>query len=337
MQMPLKHEDRIINNNESKSINECFNEQDTYIGLSNVDFEIPEEFPLGDGVILCKVNAYVYANNWISPFKPDARGQPAHGVVDFSLDSYRSYEIKYQLYIPKDYAIPIGLNKLDIASIIVALFRLKAVQGLLAPIASNVTFTVFDDIASNTERAYDAPEKLRGKCFHLLEFESNKLELMDNKTMAGIKDVEWVKNHWHNTVKLFLQNQNFWDAFNAHLYSFHSVTESLALVTIWGALERLFLRDRLKLKYRISLNIASFLEPPGNERKALFQTIKTLYNERSKSAHGKFYNTKIKDGKKIFYTTVKEFQDSNLVLKRCLVKMIELNQIPTPPEIKNAC
>jgi hypothetical protein len=60
----------------------------------------------------------------------------------------------------------------------------------------------------------------------------------------------------------------------------------LGLVAVWGALERLFSPSHVELSFRVSANIAAYLELPGRGRYACFKKIKGLYEIRSKAAHG---------------------------------------------------
>jgi HD superfamily phosphodiesterase len=78
----------------------------------------------------------------------------------------------------------------------------------------------------------------------------------------------------------------------------------------------------MELNYRVSLNIASYLENIGNDRQLLFKKVKKLYESRSKAAHGRAnedYN---------------DYNESYALLKRAIVKIIEENHVPTMADIE---
>ncbi len=62
---------------------------------------------------------------------------------------------------------------------------------------------------------------------------------------------------------------------------------SLALVSLWAALEALFLDTKSELRFRISAFIASYMEPLGKGRADLQRAVAKLYDQRSAAAHGK--------------------------------------------------
>jgi hypothetical protein len=99
-----------------------------------------------------------------------------------------------------------------------------------------------------------------------------------------------------------------------------SITEtrfSMALMTLWGALEQLFSPDdKQELSYRISLNIASYLKPKGEERLSLFKSVRKLYTARSKAAHG----NPTEDAE--------EFTQTYNLLRETFIKMTEESQVP---------
>lgn len=113
---------------------------------------------------------------------------------------------------------------------------------------------------------------------------------------------------------------------NLHLCLDRSISEtrySLALMTLWGALEQLFSpNDKQELSYRISLNIASYLRNKSNERALLFKTVKKLYTARSKAAHGSATED------------AKEFLETYNLLKDVFLKMTAENHVPTQTDFE---
>jgi hypothetical protein len=96
----------------------------------------------------------------------------------------------------------------------------------------------------------------------------------------------------------------------------------MALVAVWGGLERLFSTSNQELSFRVSANIASYLEPPGRERYKCFKQVKSLYDHRSKAAHG--------DAK----PNMDPYVDAFAVARRVLLRMIETQHVPNKKELE---
>lgn len=96
------------------------------------------------------------------------------------------------------------------------------------------------------------------------------------------------------------------------------------MLEIWGELERIFSPTHAELRFRVSVNIATFLEPPGPGRHALFKRVMKLYDARSKAAHGA--------GDK----ATEAFRDSWVLLRRVLVKILDDNRVPTRDDQERA-
>jgi hypothetical protein len=96
----------------------------------------------------------------------------------------------------------------------------------------------------------------------------------------------------------------------------------LALVSLWGALERLFTREKTELRFRVSANMAAYLEPPGLGRVALFRVVRGLYDRRSEAAHGSG------DGGDESVT------QTYTLLRRVLFRMIEEEHVPSREDLE---
>ena len=62
---------------------------------------------------------------------------------------------------------------------------------------------------------------------------------------------------------------------------------ALTLVSLWGALEALFSPSTSELRFRVSILIASYIHPPGQQRADMQKEVFDLYDKRSAAAHGK--------------------------------------------------
>jgi hypothetical protein len=107
------------------------------------------------------------------------------------------------------------------------------------------------------------------------------------------------------------------------LYNSHRATEELGVVSVWGALERLFSTNAAELKYRVCTNIAAFLEPPGRERYLMFKQLAKLYDDRSAAAHGSPMKS---------HTA---YIDSFTIASRAILRMIELSRVPTKDDLEH--
>jgi hypothetical protein len=96
----------------------------------------------------------------------------------------------------------------------------------------------------------------------------------------------------------------------------------MGVVTIWGALERIFSTNAAELKYRVCTNIAAFLEPPGAARYLLFKQLTKLYDDRSLAAHGQAMKNP------------QAYAGSSHFASRAILRMIELNRVPTKDDLE---
>ena len=86
--------------------------------------------------------------------------------------------------------------------------------------------------------------------------------------------------------------------------------------------ERLFSPSHVELSFRVSANIAAYLEPPGRGRYICFKKIKALYDSRSKAAHG--------SGE----ADLMPYAETYAIARRVLLKMIEDRHVPDRKELE---
>src|SRR5215211_5996085 len=65
----------------------------------------------------------------------------------------------------------------------------------------------------------------------------------------------------------------------------HLVSLRMMAASLWSGIEAL-LGIQAELRFRITLSIASILEPRGEQRSARYRRVKKLYDIRSKAVHG---------------------------------------------------
>lgn len=285
------------------------NKDEIYLGLSGAHFEV-DEFDFGNGIYLRKTYAFVFAPYLVAFKKPLKPGDPSPGPWK-TVSGGQSKYIYYELHIPIEFDLSEWFDRLNTAWWLLSLLRLKGSTFLMGPVISNYSFSAIGELDLNAN-------------FLTVEFNNDQLPIDDDiKKVITLDDLNWVKSFWQSSGMLLKNNENFSDAYRAIDRCIHENRPSLAMVTIWGALERLFADFKQELNYRVSLNIASFLEPIGDTRHILFKQVKKLYESRSKAAHGRAnedYN---------------DYKNSYSLLKRSIIKMIEENHVPTVADIEN--
>jgi hypothetical protein len=158
---------------------------------------------------------------------------------------------------------------------------------------------------------------------HLVEIKSRILAAKDKRPALTIDHFEWIKEYWKSAAKLIQNNPSFYSALKAFDNATIESKKSSAMVTIWGVIEHLFSPSTGELKYRVSSNLAAFLEKPGDRRLEIFKELSKLYNERSTAAH---------TSKEI---NASAFIDSYFYLRDAIVKIIERGKVPTQEELES--
>jgi hypothetical protein len=98
----------------------------------------------------------------------------------------------------------------------------------------------------------------------------------------------------------------------------------LALLSLWEALEGMFSPAKTERKFRVSTNIASYLEPLGTPRMELRKRVGKPYDARSQAAHG---------GSELPKDALR---DSYSLTKRVISKVIEENEVPDREKLDEA-
>jgi hypothetical protein len=281
------------------------NNHDFCAGLANCIL-VPERFELGEGITISQTYAHFMAP-FLMAFAPAAPGKP-HPAPWKSAKGGLAIDITAELFVPTTYH-PEQLDRLNTAWWIVSLLRLKTTSAVYAPVISSERFSVIPAIQQEPE---------------LWPLEINTHKLIPDRAPHRPIDIpvlEWLKAHWQG-VSVLLANEDFSLAFQAFDQSIWASSPALALVAVWGALERLFCSSSQELSFRVSANLSAYLENPGRERYKCFKHIRALYNDRSKAAHG--------EGKANMIPYLETFA----VAKRALLKMVETRHVPGKRELE---
>jgi len=279
------------------------NEQDIFAGLSDLALPI-NTFDLGNGIWISKTYVHVFGP-YLAAFKEPELGKP-HPPPWQSVGSGNSFDIRAELYVPKSTNLFEEIDRLNTVWLIAALMRIKAIPSLRVPVISNIRFS---EIANSDRESNFIPIELEKR-----ELLSSTIQL----SPIDLDNLEWVKNILPTAGKLFERIRKFAFALLCLDRSISETRYSLAILTLWGALEQLFSPDdKQEISYRTSLNIASYLKPRGRERSEFLKKVKKLYSARSKAAHGNPTEDR------------QEFYDTYALLKEAALKIIETNHVPT--------
>lgn len=279
---------------------------DLYGGLSGFVL-VPERFELGQGVVLSQTYAHFMAP-FLMAFTPATPGKhhpgpwkPAKGGL--------AIDISAELYLPMDFSLE-HLDRLNTVWWIIALLRLKASTAVFVPVVSTERFAAIPSIEQEAE-------------LWPIEIHTTRLVLEPKRhPKVDFPHLEWLKSHWLRGSEL-LKNADFNVALQAVDSCIWNSNPALALVAIWGALERLFSASHQELSFRVSANIASFLEPPGRDRYKCFNHVRTLYDFRSKAAHG---SGGVKD--------LKPLMETYALARKALLTMIETRHVPDKKQLE---
>ncbi|MDE0921523.1 hypothetical protein [Aurantimonas coralicida] len=267
-----------------------------------------EPFELGHGIMLRSTFAHLFAANMMA-FGRAIEGQP-HSAPWRAAKGGFAYDIEVELAVPIGDKLPGGLSGEDTVWLIAALLRLANYPHLVVPILSDVAF---DAAATSKQEPALQPFETEPRIFR----SGN-----DEITPLKAEDLLWVKSVWARTAELIRTCPPFNMALRAADVCSVRGRSASALITAWGALEELFAPSRAELRFRVSANIAAYLEPVGVKRLELFKTVSDLYNARSKAAH-----------------TAREVEVDALVqsfvlLRNALVRMIAEGIVPTQMDLE---
>jgi hypothetical protein len=282
--------------------------QDLYAGLSDVVL-LPERFELGQGVIISQTYAHLMAP-FIMAFAPAAPGKPHPSPWKPAGEGFH-IDITAELYLPAACHL-VSLDRLNTVWWIAALLRLKATALLYVPVISSERFSSIPAIEQEPE------------LFPLEIFTHRIPPEHQLNPRLGTSELEWLKAHWQES-SILLDNEQFSNAIQAVDLSIWGRSPTLALVAVWGALEHLFSTSNQELSFRVSANIASYLEPPGRGRYKCFRHIRGLYDHRSKAAHGD--NTARS-------ADATPYVETFAIARRVLLKMVESRHIPDKKELE---
>ena len=279
-----------------------------YAGLAGVRLHV-DSFELGHGLRLDRTYSHFMAP-FIMAFALPEVGQPHPGPWK-SVDGGMAIDIQVQLTIPDSFALSNFFDRLNTAWWITALTRLRAAPRAHMPVIAN---RAFGEIPLDSDSASILP----------VEVQPRRLAASLGTKELGADDLLWIQSVWIQGGRLMDSSKDFNAAFQALDSASAMPTKDLAMLTMWGALERLFSPSNSEIRFRVAVNIASYLEPPGAERKELARRIKKLYDARSSVAHGRELNSP------------DSWMETQSLAGRILIQMLDRGKVPTQDDLDDA-
>ncbi len=284
-------------------------EGELYAGLSGIQL-CDDSIDLGDGIILRKVYAHVFAPLMVA-VKPASLGEHHPGPWRAASGGF-SFDVTAELVIPFTFEVANHDSMLSVSRTLIFLLRLWVNPAITLPLFSSGSFDTlarFDDahaalLSNEVQRRYFP------------------LGVTDQAVSLGA--ITWVRDHWKVTHKLLKSSPEFALAVDAIDSGQFIENNALTLVSLWGALEALFSPSTSELRFRVSALIASFLEEPGINRFQRQKEVAKLYDKRSAAAHGAPKH----DSKDLLQTF-------NL-LRNVLIKIIQTGSAPDKSKLEEA-
>jgi hypothetical protein len=276
-----------------------------YAGISGIELPV-DAFDLGEGITLSKTFAHLMCPFLVAFSPPDKPGSH-HPPPLAAANGGFGFDISVQLSLPAEFDTVDWLDRLNSLWLFISLIRILSCPNAMVPIVANQPFA-------------KGKEGKLSITFYPMETDP-KLLFHTKGNFIGESDLEWLKNHWRAAGRLMLQSKPLSlliEAFDQCRFVKHP---SLALLMLWGALESMFSPSKAELRFRVSANIAAFLEPPGLPRLALQKALAKLYDVRSAVAHG------------ADKASADSLQQTYSLSRRAILKMLDANHVPSQDEL----
>ncbi len=285
-----------------------FDNNKVYLGMSGVKINF-EELVLPQGVIARRAYAHFMSPHMValeSPTRDRIAPSPWKNVRGSS-DKIVQWELEVDLTQK-----PEKVEAYDYVKTIVSLFRLGLSPQLHCFLISSLSF------ASKAEFNNGDPEVSLWETSRVLVLKGANDELSQNT-------FEWIAENLERCIGLIYKHHELKLAISSLDEVNFQQSLPMSLVLLWGALEAIFTKDKAELRFRVSVMIASYLEPDdGDKAYRLYKKVANLYNERSKAAHG--------DNSVKHETLLQTYE----LLYKSVEKMFEQNSVPTKESLERS-
>lgn len=244
-----------------------------FIGLVGIEL-IGPEVNFGRGIVLRPTYAHRFSAANFAFSVPRAPGEHHPGPW-LSFPQKGARDVLAELVIPESYD-DIEENQRAAARTIVTLFRLWYHPEVEAAYES--TMATADLAVGSSSAELRVMEDRRRFVRYGVRVDDGMQQTVDR--------LAWVTSSWETALRMRKQSPMFDLLLEAFDVSQVMPNKSMMLVTMWGALEALFTSEKSELRFRVSCNIAAYLERPSRARAELQKKVAKLYDARSAAAHG---------------------------------------------------
>lgn len=280
-------------------------ETDVFAGLVGLEVTF-ERFDLGDGVSISQAHAHL-----VNPFLVAFATSQEEGFPTKWIDSDEGVDLTAELCVPGKFPIGKWNNPINVVRWVLAMLRLWASPNISAPVISDISLAKAKDSANNEGR--------------LMPFETAprvmKIEEPDGRKVDE-KCLEWVKSNWRYAAALRKEHKELHLAIEALDQVQFMRDPSLALVSLWGALENIFSPTKTELRFRLSALIASYLEEPGPKRLELQRHVARMYDARTTPGNGMADDDPA------------ALKDTFELLRRVIISIIDRRHVPSKEELE---
>ena len=273
-----------------------------YGGISNVSFS-GDEYNLSHGVCLRSTYAHLFSP-CLMAFTPAPIGKH-HPAPWRAAEGGYQHDITVELTVPSRDDLPGKLKPKEVIWWIAALLRLANYPYLIVPVISDQPFSA---AATSLSEPILEPFEVKNRPFSPSD---------PSASILNVSHLEWVREVWISGANLMAGNSKLRTAMQAFDDSAIYGHTSSSMLAVWGGLEQLFSPSTGELRFRVSTNIATYLEKAGEKRLEIYKQMLKLYNDRSIAAH-----------------TADDINDvalfkSFVIMRNALVKILDTNSVPT--------
>lgn len=276
---------------------------DFHVGVSNL--KLDEEMDLGEGVRIRPTYAHIMGP-FLAAFAPAPPGRH-HPAPWKALSGGVSFDVSADLCVPE--ALGDEQERSAIVRTLLFLLRVGGDPAIIAPVLSTHAFGELAQQADHVARLVP------------FEIQPRRYPLSIGQELDAPSALRWVADHWR-PVHGLRGHAAFGVAVDAIDGGQFVESPALSLVSMWGALEALFVPNAGEVRFRVSAMIAAYLEEPGAARAELQRQVAKLYEKRSAGAHGR--PAAAADG----------LLDTFYLLRRVLLRVIEYGRVPERRELE---
>jgi len=277
-----------------------------HAGIAGVTMEM-SEFDLGEGLVLRQTFAHFMAP-FLMAFAPAEGGKP-HPAPWSAVSGGLGFDINVELFVPASFNRPRFFDRLNTVWWITALIRLRGGFRAHAPVIADRPVAEFSKVWKNA--AMLPVEILERKMFGK--------SVLERLTLP---DLMWLKEKWLRGGQLMNEQPKLNDAFQALDAAGSLPNPAVSLLAVWGALEHLFSPAKQELRFRVSANIAAYLESHGQTRLNLHRRLMKLYDARSGVAHG------------VKTDSFEAWSETFAIANQILIKILDSGEVPTKDSLE---